>query len=327
MRERIVFAYSGSLEAAMTIPWLAETCHAEVVALTLDLGQGRELEEVRDRALAAGAARAHVLDVREEFTHDYVLPALQAGALDQERHPIAIPLARPLIAKKLVEIAAIEQARTVAHGAATEDSPSIEAAVHALHPDLHVIAAGRERGTARMHGNLWGRSMERGSGPPSERAYTVTTAPANAPATAAFVEIAFEQGVPKAINGVPMPLTELIESIAIIAGQHGIGRIGPTSDSHDIHEAPAAVVLHAAHKELESHVLPVDLRHLKRQMSAEYANLVLSGGWFSPVREALDASNHTLQARVTGIVSVRLLRGQQTITVPVAHSAEAAHPS
>lgn len=270
MKERIVFAYAGVGETWADISSIAEARDVEIVTVTLDLGQGRALEEVRDRALAGGAVRAHVLDVREEFARDYVLAALHAGALREGRDPMAVALARPLIGKKLMEIAAIEGARDVV------DSSGMQA-------------------------NLWGRVGT---------SYRLTTSPESAPETPAEVEVSFERGVPAAVNGVPMALTELIEILAIIAGHHGVGRID-TSDTCS--EAPAAVVLHAAHNALETFVSLPELVRLKRESAVEYAALVCDGLWFTPRREALDAFNAKVQEQVTGSVRIKLLKGLHTI--------------
>ena len=253
--ERIVLAYSGGLDTSVAVHWLAEKYHAEVVAVTMDLGQGKELDDVRERALAVGAVRAHVIDVREEFAQQFILPALQAGAIYEGKYPLATALGRPLIAKKLVEIAEIENAGTIAHGCTGKgnDQVRIDVSVRALNPALRVVAPAREWGMtrpdeieyARTHGipiptsvenpystdtNLWGRSIECGvledpwTEPPDD-IYALTKSPAECPDVPAYVEIEFEAGVPTKVNGVAMPLTELINSLETIAGAHGVGRI------------------------------------------------------------------------------------------------------
>jgi len=331
---RIVLAYSGGLEASVAVPWLKEHYGGDVVAVTLDLGQGRELEEVRDRALAAGALRAHALDVRDEFARDFVLPSLQAGALRDERDPLAPALAEPLVAKKLVEIAAIEQAGAVAHGGMACASERLEACLRALNPDLRILAPGREGGIARgrdlpagqcpIGSNLWGRSIEAEAvtdtwTPLPEDIFTTTKRADDAPDTPAYVEISFDRGVPVAINGIAMSLTELVESLSIIAGQHGIGRIdaiedGPQGKVRRIYEAPAAVVLHAAHRALETLSLPGELTQLARELGGRYVELVRDGRWFTPTREALDAFFGAMQANVSGMVRVKLFKGQQSMS-------------
>jgi len=343
--ERIVLAYSGGLDTSVAIPWLAERHGAEVIAVTLDLGQGRELEQVRERALAIGAMRCHVLDVREEFARDYILPALQAGAIYEDRYPMATSLGRPLIAQKLVEIAEMEKAAAIAHGCTGKgnDQVRIDVSARALNPKIRVIAPARvwnmsrsdEIDYARKRGipvpvtkespystdeNLWGRSIECGVledpwAEPPEEIYTLTKSPADAPDVPAYVEVDFARGVPTLVNGVAMPFAELIASLETIAGAHGVGRIDMLENrlvgikSREIYEAPAAVVLHAAHRELENMVIPRDLQRLKRQLSQVYADLVYNGLWFTQTREAIDGFVASVQQRVTGTVRLKLFKG------------------
>ncbi len=343
--ERIVLAYSGGLDTSVAIPWLKEKYNAEIIAVTMDLGQGRELEEVRDRALAAGATRAHVLDLREEFARDYILPALKADAIYEDRYPMATSLGRPLIAEKLVEIAGIEQATAVAHGCTGKgnDQVRMDVTTRALNPKLRVIAPARDWGMtrpeeieyARKRGvpvpatvespfstdsNLWGRSIECGvlEDPwmePPEEIYTLTKSPAECPDEPAYVEIVFERGVPTLINGVAMPLLDLIASLGTIAGAHGVGRIDMVENrlvgikSREIYEAPAAVALHAAHKELQKLVTTRDFDRFARTVSLQYADIVYNGLWFTPLRRALDAFVDSAQERVTGVVRLKLFKG------------------
>lgn len=206
MNDRVLLAYSGDLDTAASIPALAEAYQAEIVTLTLDLGSGRDLEEIRDRALAAGAVRAHVVDAREEFVRDFVLPSLQAAAASTS-DPTGAALVRAVVERKLAEAAAIERARTMIDRFRTDES-------------------------------LWGRQGD---------SYVLTRAVEDAPDTPAYVEIAFEHGIPVAVNGIPMAATELIESLAIIAGHHAVGRIPAVAMCI---EAPAAVVLHTAYAAL-----------------------------------------------------------------------------
>lgn len=343
--ERIVLAYSGGLDTSVAIPWLAEAYGAEVVTVTLDIGQGRELVDVRERALAGGAVRAHVIDAREEFARDYVLPALHAGALYEERYPLGTALGRPLIAKRLVEMARMEGATAIAHGCLGKinDQVRIEVAARALDSSLRIIAVAREWGMSRaqeieyarargiaipaavsgpysIDANLWGRSIECGvlEDPwvePPEDVYTLTRAPQQCPDEPAYVEIAFEAGVPVKANGVEMSLLELIESLETIAGAHGVGRIDIVENrlvgikSREIYEAPAAVPLHMAHRELERLVIARDLDRLTRGLSGVYADLVYNGHWFSQTREAIDALVRWIQPRVTGSVRLKLFKG------------------
>jgi argininosuccinate synthase len=347
--ERIVLAYSGGLDTSVAVPWLAEHYDAEVICATLDLGQGKELESVRERALAAGAIRCHVLDVREEFADRYILPALQAGAIYEGSYPLATALGRPLIARKLVEIARIEGAHTIAHGCTGKgnDQVRIDVSARALMPGVRVIAPAREWGMtrpdeieyARARGipvpvtvaspystdaNLWGRSIECGVledpwvEPPAD-VYTLTKDPARCPDAPAYIELQFEKGVPVAVNGVAMSFLDIIASVGTIAGAHGVGRIDMVENrlvgikSREIYEAPAAVVLHMAHRELEGFVSPRDLLRLKQEMSLKYADMVYNGVWYSPVREAIDALVANIQERVTGAIRVKLFKGSSHV--------------
>jgi len=343
--ERIVLAYSGGLDTSVAIPWLQKQYGAEVIAVTLDLGQGRELEQIRERAIAAGAVRCHVLDVRDEFARDFILPALQAGAIYEDRYPMATSLGRPLIAQKLVEIAEMERATAIAHGCTGKgnDQVRIDVSARALNPKIRVIAPAREWNMSRLDEieyarqrgipvpatkaspystdeNLWGRSIECGvlEDPwtePPEEIYTLTKSPADAPDVPAYVEMEFAKGVPTQVNGVVMPFAELIASLETIAGAHGVGRIDMLENrlvgikSREIYEAPAAVVLHAAHRELENMVTPRELQRLKRRLSQTYADLVYDGLWFTQTREAIDAFVASVQQRVTGTVRLKLFKG------------------
>ena len=343
--KRIVLAYSGGLDTSVAIPWLKEEKGAEVIAVTLDLGQGRELNQIRERAISTGALRCHVLDVREEFARDYILPALQADALYEERYPLATALSRPLIAKKLVDIAHMENASAIAHGCTGKgnDQVRIEVSVRAIDPSIDLIAPAREWGMTRPEEiayararnvsvpttiaspystdqNLWGRSIECGVledpwNEPPEEIYTLTKSPSDAPAAPAYVEIGWQDGVPTAVNGVEMPLVELIDSLETIAGVHGVGRIDMVENrlvgikSREIYEAPAGVLLHVSHRELEGLVTPKDLQRLKQRLSQEYADIVYNGLWFSTTRAAIDAFVQSIQPRVTGTIRLKLYKG------------------
>ena len=343
--ERIVLAYSGGLDTSVAVRWLAQQYDAEVVAVTMDLGQGKELDDIRERALGVGAVRSHVVDVREEFAQQYVLPALQAGAVYEGKYPLATALGRPLITQKLVEIAEFENAGIIAHGCTGKgnDQVRMDVSARALNPDIRVVAPAREWGMtrpdeieyARAHGipipasvdnpystdaNLWGRSIECGvlEDPwvePPEEIYMLTKAPEECPDAPAYVEVEFEAGVPTKVNGVAMPLTELINSLDTIAGAHGVGRIDMLENrlvgikSREIYEAPAATLLHVAHRELEAIVIPRDLERLKHDMGRTYADLVYNGLWFTPAREAIDAFVAKVQERVNGVTRLKLYRG------------------
>lgn len=343
--ERIVLAYSGGLDTSVAIPWLAEKYGAEIIAVTLDLGQGQELSDVRERALAVGALRAHVVDAREEFARDYILPALQAGAIYEDRYPLATALGRPLIARHIVEIARMEGAMAIAHGCTGKDNDQVglDVSSRALDPSIKVIAPARAWGMTRsdeieyararnipvpvtmaspysIDSNLWGRSIECGvlEDPwvePPDSIYTLTRAAQDCPDEPAYIEIEFERGVPVRTNGIEMPIVELIESLETIAGAHGVGRIDMVENrlvgikSREIYEAPAAVVLHAAHGELQRIVIARDLERIAHDMGRVYADLVYNGLWFSHARQAIDAFVKAIQPRVTGSVRLKLFKG------------------
>jgi argininosuccinate synthase len=347
--DRIVLAFTGGFDTSLAIPWLRQTHGVEVIAVSLDLGQVKELADIRERALALGAVRAHVLDVREEFAHDYVLPSLQAGALYEHRYPMATSLGRPLIAKHLVRVAEMESAGAIAHGCTGKgnDQVRIEVAARALNPGLRVVAPARESGMtreqeydyARAHGvpiplsasspynidsNLWGRSVQSGEledpwVEPPESIFTITRSLADCASTPALVEVSFERGVPVAINGITMPFVELVASLETMAAAHGVGRLDMVENrvigikTREIYEAPAAVVLHAAHRELLSFVVDRDLERLTHDLSVKYADLVYGGLWFTPAREALDAFFASLQQRVTGTIRLKLFKGHCTV--------------
>ena len=343
--KRILLAYSGGLDTSLAIPWLAEQRRAEVIAVTVDVGQGRELAAIHERALALGAVRAHVLDAREEFVRDYILPALQAGAVYEDRYPLATALARPLIARRLVEIARMEGATAIAHGCIGlhNDQVRLEASIRALDPAIPVLAPpmiwnmtreqklefakrrnvpalDSDTGAYSIDTNLWGRAIA--AGPledawrePPEEIYTLTRAPLECPDEPAYVELEFVSGVPVRANGVEMSLLEMIESLEIIGGAHGVGRIDVVENrlagvkGREVYEAPAAVILHTAHKELEKLVIPRELERVKHDLSRIYADLVYSGLWFSHTRQTIDAFVAAVQPRVTGAVRLKLFKG------------------
>jgi argininosuccinate synthase len=340
LKKSIVLAYSGGLMSSVAMPWLAERRDAEVIAVTLDLGQSADLAEVRDRALRAGAVRSHVLDTRDEFVRDFVLPALKADALTDGRYPMATALGRPLIAKKLVEIARIENAAIVAHGCSGRDRARLSNPLRALDASLNEVAFVEEWGLTadqiagyadrlgissmglardRVDDNLWGRTVGRraddASGEAPEVLFKLTRPLAQSPAQPATVEIAFERGAPIGINGVTMPFVELIDSLSTIAGEHGCGRIERIKNhpngirSRAVYEAPAAVVLHAAHGELERFVSSGTLERFSRILSSTYADVIDRGEWFDRLRTALDASVEAVQSGVTGTVRIRLFKG------------------
>ncbi len=341
--QRIVLAHSGGLESSVAIPWLAERFNAEIVAVAIDLGQGGELVGIRERALALGAVRCHVLDVREQFGRDFIVPSLQAGATSRDRNPLTAALGHALIAKTLVGIARMEGANTLAHGCDGQaaDQARIERSARSLDPALEVVAPARiwnmSRSDvleyARAHGipapaidqryaadsNLWGRTVSYAVGdscdaPPPEM-FALTRSPYDCPGQPACVEIEFDAGIPIRANGIDMGFLELIESLETIAGAHGVGRIDAGEHrpagtrSRQIFEAPAAIVLHSAHEALEQLVIGDDLRRLKQDVARTYATQIENGHWFSHTREALAAFVTAIQPRVTGVVTLELLKG------------------
>ena len=350
-RPRIVLAYSGGLDTSVAVRWLQEQLGYEVVTLTADLGgEGREAETVTRRALAAGAVAAHVVDARRVFVEHFVFPTLSAGALYEGVYPLATALARPLIAKLLVDVAREEGAVAVAHGCTGKgnDQVRFDVATAALAPELEVVAPVRDWDMGRpqeieyaaAHGidvpvtakspysvdaNLWGRSVE--CGPledpwtePPEEVYEWTARPETADPTGEEVVITFEAGAPASIGGVELAPEELVLELNSLAGRNGVGRIDHVENrlvgikSREVYEAPAAVLLHTAHAALETISLSRDVAHLKRQLANEWARLVYDGLWFGPLRNALAAFVAATQEHVTGEVRLRCCRGVVTVT-------------
>jgi argininosuccinate synthase len=347
---KVVLAYSGGLDTSVAIPWLTESKGAEVVAVTVDVGQPVDLEKVRSKAKASGATKAFVADARREFAEEFIAPALRANALYEGVYPLSTALARPLIALHLVEVARQEGAGFVAHGCTGKgnDQVRFDLSTTGLAPELAVIAPAREWGMTREeeiayaheHGvpveatkaspysvdeNLWGRSVECGiledpSVEPPEEAYEWTCAPADAPDQPEYVTLAFERGIPVAVNGHRAPLHQLIAGLNRTAGAHGVGRIDHLESrlvgikSREVYECPAAVALIAAHRALEALTLPRDLLDFKRSVEQRYAQLVYDGLWFTPLREALDAFVESTQERVVGEVTLKLFKGSAHVT-------------
>ncbi len=342
---KIVLAYSGGLDTSVIIKWLKDKYQAEVVAVTADLGEGKDLDFVKEKALKIGASTCHVIDAREDFINNYVFPALQANTMYEGKYPLATALARPLIAKMLVEIAKAEGAEAIAHGCTGKgnDQVRFDVSTTALAPEIKVIAPVRDWPMSReeeieyaaangipvpvksgspfsIDQNLWGRSVECGiledpwSEAPEE-AFELTKSIADAPDTPTYVEIGFEKGKPVSLDGIAMNPVDLVYKLNRLAGENGVGRIDHLENrlvgikSREIYEAPAAMVLTAAHRDLEQLVLTRDTSDFKRLVEAEYAKLVYNGLWFSPLRLALDSFVKTTQATVSGTVRVKLHKG------------------
>ena len=349
--KRCVLAYSGGLDTSVAVRWLQDELDYEVVTLTADLGgEGRDAADVTERALRAGAVAAHVVDARRVFVEHFVFPTLCAGALYEGVYPLATALARPLIAKLLVEVAREEGAVAVAHGCTGKgnDQVRFDVATAALAPELEVVAPVRdwdmgrteEIAYAAAHGidvpatvespysvdaNLWGRSVE--CGPlddpwtePPEDVFAWTANPATCDAAGQEVTIGFAHGSPVTIDGEALAAEELVLRLNALAGRNGVGRVDHVENrlvgikSREVYEAPAALVLHSAHAALETVALPRDVAHLKRQLSGEWARLVYDGLWFGALRNALAAFVSSTQEHVTGDVRVRCARGTVTVT-------------
>ncbi len=349
--KRCVLAYSGGLDTSVAVRWLQEELGYEVVTLTVDLGgEGRDAADVTERALRAGAVAAHVIDARRVFVEHFVFPTLSAGALYEGVYPLATALARPLIAKLLVEVAREEGAVAVAHGCTGKgnDQVRFDVATAALAPELEVVAPVRdwdmgrteEIAYAAAHGivvpatvespysvdaNLWGRSVE--CGPledpwtePPEEVFAWTANPAACDAAGEEVTIGFAEGSPVSIDEDVVPAEELVLRLNALAGRNGVGRIDHVENrlvgikSREVYEAPAAIVLHTAHAALETLALPRDVAHLKRQLSGEWARLVYDGLWFGALRSALAVFVSSTQEHVSGNVRVRCARGTVSVT-------------
>jgi argininosuccinate synthase len=350
MTETVVLAYSGGLDTSVAVPWLRETRGCEVVTLTVDVGGGAKPDAILARALSGGAARALAVDARGAFVTDFVWPVLQAGALYQGVYPLATAIARPLIARLLVETAHEVGATAVAHGCTGKgnDQVRFDVTVAALDPTLSVIAPMRvgmgmnreeEIAYATAHGieievgpaspysidlNLWGRSIEAGvledpwAAPPAD-AYAWTREPADAPRDATELVIGFAAGIPVSLDGQRLNGPDLIERLSALAGSYGVGRIDHVEDrlvgikSREIYEAPAAVVLHQAHGALESLTLSRELLAFKRPVADRLATLAYDGLWFSELARALRAFVTWTQRHVTGEVRLRLTAGATSI--------------
>jgi argininosuccinate synthase len=348
--KKVVLAYSGGVDTSVCIPYLQhEWGVEEVITLAADLGQGDELEPIRIKALNSGASESLVLDVKDSFVQDYAFPAIQANALYENRYPLGTALARPLIAKILVETAEKYAADAIAHGCTGKgnDQVRFDVSCAALNPQLKILAPAREWGMSReetiaygekfgipapvkksspysIDKNLLGRSIEAGvlENPaiePPEEIYQMTKAIIHTPDEPEYIEIGFNRGVPITINGDAKNPVELIEQLNPIIGNHGIGRIDMIENrlvgikSREIYESPAMLVLIQAHRDLESLTLTADVSQYKRGIEETYTKLVYNGLWYSPLKTALDAFIQSTQERVTGVVRIKLFKGNATV--------------
>ncbi|MEY3402977.1 MAG: argininosuccinate synthase [Anabaena sp. CRKS33] len=348
--KKVILAYSGGVDTSVCIPYLKQEWGVEeIITLAADLGQGDELEPIREKALKSGASESLVADVKDIFVKEYAFPAIQANALYENRYPLGTALARPLIAKILVEAAAKYDADAIAHGCTGKgnDQVRFDVSCTALNPNLKILAPAREWGMSReqtiaygekfgipapvkksspfsIDKNLLGRSIEAGTledpaNEPPEEIYEMTKAIADTPNEPEYLEIGFQKGLPTTINGTAKNPVELIEQLNKIVGNHGIGRIDMIENrlvgikSREIYESPAMVVLINAHRDLESLTLTADVSQYKRGIEETYTKLVYNGLWYSPLKAALDAFIQQTQERVSGVVRLKLFKGNAII--------------
>lgn len=348
--KKVVLAYSGGVDTSVCIPYLKhEWGVEEVITLAADLGQGDELEPIREKALKSGASESLVADVKESFIKDYAFGAIKANALYENRYPLATALARPLIAKALVEVAQKYGADAIAHGCTGKgnDQVRFDVAIAALNPNLKILAPAREWGMSReetiaygekfgisspvkksspysIDKNLLGRSIEAGiledpAVEPPEEIYAMTKAIADTPDEPEYLEISFKGGIPHSVNGEVKQPIELIEKLNQVVGNHGIGRIDMIENrlvgikSREIYESPAMVVLIQAHRDLESLTLTKDVTQYKRSIEETYSQIIYNGLWYSPLKTALDAFVNKTQERVNGTIKLKLFKGNAII--------------
>lgn len=350
MAEKVVLAYSGGLDTSVAIRWLKEKYDAEIITFTVDVGNVPNLEAIRKKALDVGAIKAVVKDAKDVFVKHLVFPALQADAIYEGQYPLATALSRPLIAKMQVDVAREEGATAVAHGCTGKgnDQVRFDVSVNALAPDLKIIAPAREPDWFRtrektieyaakngipvpvtkkspysVDENLWGRSIECGVledpwAEPPEDAFLWTCAPAKAPNKPVYVEIGFDKGIPVAIDEEKLDGVRLIDRLNQLAGAHGVGRVDHIEDrlvglkSREVYEAPAAVVLLAAHQALEAMTLSKEQLRFKQKVATEYADLIYNGLWFTALHRDLAAYVQSTQRFVTGTVRMKLYKGACT---------------
>ena len=345
--KKVVLAYSGGLDTSVIIPWLKEHYNnCEVIAACADLGQGDELEPVHDKALKTGASKCYIMDLKEEFISDYVWPTVKAGAVYEKKYLLGTSFARPLIAKKLVEIAEAEGADAIAHGATGKgnDQVRFELSVKALNPDLAIIAPWREwelRSRDQeidyaaahnipipvshdhdysMDRNMWhlsheGSDLEDPWNAPKDELFIVTNIPEKAPDKPEYVELEYVEGVPVSVNGEKLSPAKLVEKLNEIGIRNAVGITDMVEDrlvgmkSRGVYENPAGAIIYYGHNDLENLCLDRATQSFKQQVSIRYSELVYDGMWFSPLREALDAFVNETQKTVTGTVRMKLYKG------------------
>jgi argininosuccinate synthase len=344
-KEKIVLAYSGGLDTSVSVKWIQEKYGYDVIALGLDVGEGKDLEAIKNKALQVGAIKAYMVDAKEMLAKDYIIPALKANCLYEGKYPLSSALSRPLISKLLVEVAKQEGAVAVAHGCTGKgnDQVRFEVSIGALDPNLKVVAPVREWGMTRdeeieyakennipipvdldnpfsIDANIWGRACEAGVledpwAEAPEAAFDWTNPIHSTPDEAEYVEIEFKEGVPVALNGQKMDLVPLIESLNELGGKHGIGRIDHIENrlvgikSREVYENPGALILINAHKELEFLTLPREITQFKTTVDQQMAKIIYDGLWYSPLRQALEAFVDETQKVVSGTIRVKLHKG------------------
>ncbi|PSB14889.1 argininosuccinate synthase [filamentous cyanobacterium Phorm 46] len=348
--KKVVLAYSGGVDTSVCIPYLMKEWGVEeVITLAADLGQGDELEPIRKKALASGASESLVIDATEEFVKDYAFPAIQANALYENRYPLSTALARPLIAKLLVEAAEKYGADAIAHGCTGKgnDQVRFDVSIGALNPKIKILAPAREWKMSReetiaygercgipspvkksspysIDRNLLGMAIEAGIledpwAEPPEEVFLMTKAIEQTPNTPEYIEIGFECGKPVSLNGKELAPVALITQLNAIAGNHGVGRIDMIENrlvgikSREIYETPAILVLMHAHRDLESLTLTADVTRYKRGIEETYSEMIYNGLWYNPLKTALDAFIQDTQKRVTGTVRLKMFKGNATI--------------
>jgi len=347
-KEKVVLAYSGGLDTSIMIRWLIDTYNLDVIAMCADLGQKEELDGLEEKAVSTGALKCYIEDLREEFITDYIYPTLKAGAIYERKYLLGTSFGRPLIAKRMVEIAQKEGASYIAHGATGKgnDQVRFELTVMALDPSLKIIAPWKDPhwtlhsredciDYAEQHGipivqtkekiysedrNIWhisheGGELEDPGNEPNDAVYTLSNTIENAPDQAEYVEIEFDKGTPKTVNGTAYDPVDLLNVLNDLGAKHGVGHIDMVENrlvgikSRGVYETPGGAILYEAHRQLEQLCLDRDTQHYKDQISHKYAELVYDGKWFCPLRESLDAFVNETQKSVTGKVRLKLYKG------------------
>lgn len=348
-KEKVVLAYSGGLDTSVSVKWLQEKYGYDVIALGLDVGEGKDLESIKQKALDVGAIKAIMVDAKEMLAKDYIVPALKSNAMYEGKYPLSSALSRPLISKLLVQVAEEEGAVAVAHGCTGKgnDQVRFEVSIQALNPSLKVIAPVREWGMTRdeeieyavknnipipvnldnpfsIDANIWGRACEAGVlenpwNEAPEAAFDWTNPIELTPDQPEYIEISFNKGVPVALNDKHMGLVDLIEELNLVGGKHGVGRIDHIENrlvgikSREVYENPAALILIQAHKELEFLTLPREVSQFKATIDEQMAKVIYEGLWYSPLVNALGAFIEETQKNVTGKIRVKLQKGNHTV--------------